>query len=196
VFARRSRRAAACWYPAVSPQGNEILSAPLLAWSEQLAIGQAVMDDTHREFVEQLNRVGEAADGAVLAALDDFIAHTQAHFGQEEAWMDAIEFPPRGCHRGEHDKVLETVREVRRRVEAGDFKLGRTLAEALAEWFPQHALSMDAILAMYMGQIGYIPGGDNAEVVAAAALAANAPDCAAGGDLCGHPDNKTDARET
>ncbi len=133
------------------------MNQPLLAWSDQLAIGQSIMDDTHREFVDQLNRVGEAADAAVLAALDDFIGHTEAHFGQEERWMDAIEFPPRGCHRGEHEKVLETVREVRRRVAEGDVRLGRTLAEALAEWFPQHALSMDAILAMYMTEIGYQP---------------------------------------
>ena len=133
------------------------MNEPVLAWSDQLAIGQSVMDDTHREFVAQLNRVGEAADDGVLAALDDFIAHSEAHFGQEERWMDAIEFPPRGCHRGEHEKVLETVREVRKRVEAGDYRLGRTLAEALAEWFPQHALSMDAVLAMYMTEIGYRP---------------------------------------
>ena len=130
------------------------MTEPVLAWSEQLAIGQTTMDETHREFVEQLNRVGAAADAAVLPALDDFIEHTKAHFGQEERWMDAIEFPPRGCHLGEHEKVLETVREVRKRVEAGDVQLARTLAEALAEWFPQHATSMDAILAMYMTQIG------------------------------------------
>jgi len=115
------------------------------------------MDDTHREFVAQLNRVGEAADDGVLAALDDFIAHTEAHFSQEEQWMDAIEFPPRGCHRGEHEKIMETVRAVRTRVAAGDARLGRTLAEALAEWFPQHATSMDAILALYMTEIGYRP---------------------------------------
>ncbi len=115
------------------------------------------MDNTHREFVEQLNRVGVAPDAGVLAALDDFIAHTEAHFSQEEQWMDAIEFPPRGCHRGEHDKVLETVREVRKRVATGDVQIARTLAAALAEWFPQHALSMDAILAMHMTEIGYAP---------------------------------------
>jgi len=133
------------------------LGEPVLAWSEQLAIGHATMDDTHREFVEQLNRVGDAPDEGVLAALDDFIAHTEAHFGQEEQWMDAIEFPPRGCHRGEHEKVLETVREVRKRVADGNVQLARTLAEALAEWFPQHATSMDAILGLYMTQTGYAP---------------------------------------
>ena len=133
------------------------MNEPVLAWSDQLAIGQSVMDDTHREFVAQLNRVGEAADDGVLTALDDFIAHTEVHFSQEEQWMDAIEFPPRGCHRGEHEKIMETVRAVRTRVAAGDARLGRTLAEALAEWFPQHATSMDAILALYMTEIGYRP---------------------------------------
>jgi hemerythrin-like metal-binding protein len=136
---------------------SNALDQPTLLWSQELALGQSVMDDTHREFVDQLNRVGAAGPSGLLAALDDFIVHTESHFGQEERWMDAIEFPPRGCHRGEHAKVLETVREVRRRVAEGDVRLGRTLAEALAEWFPQHATSMDAILAMYMTQIGYQP---------------------------------------
>jgi len=115
------------------------------------------MDDTHREFVEQLNRVGVAGDAGVLTALDAFIAHTEAHFGQEEQWMEALQFAPLGCHRGEHEKILETAREVRKRVAAGDVRLGRSLAEALAEWFPQHAASMDAVLALYMTETGYQP---------------------------------------
>jgi hypothetical protein len=42
------------------------------------------------------------------------------------------------------------VREVRTRVASGEAQYGRTLAEALAEWFPVHASSMDAVLALYM----------------------------------------------
>lgn len=133
------------------------MNQPLLVWSEELVLGQPVMDDTHREFVEQLNRVGVAEEAGLLVALDDFIAHTEAHFGQEEKWMESINFPPLGCHRGEHAKVLETAREVRNRVMAGDMRLGRMLAEALAEWFPQHAASMDAVLALSMEQTGYRP---------------------------------------
>jgi hemerythrin len=133
------------------------VNQPVLVWSEQLALGQHIMDDTHREFVEQLNRVGAAGEAGLLAALDGFIAHTEAHFGQEERWMESIAFPPMHCHQGEHAKVLETAREVRNRVAAGDMRLGRMLAEALAEWFPQHAASMDAMLAMYMKQTGFQP---------------------------------------
>lgn len=63
------------------------MNEPLLAWTDELALGQATMDDTHREFVAQLNR----------------------------------------------------------------------MAAALAEWFPQHAASMDAVLALYMTEIGFAP---------------------------------------
>ena len=70
------------------------MSQPVLAWLEQLDIGQSIMDDTRREFVAQLNRVGAAADAGVPAALDDFIAHRETHFGQEERGMGSINFPP------------------------------------------------------------------------------------------------------
>jgi hemerythrin-like metal-binding protein len=165
------------------------VNKPLLEWSEALALDQQTMDDTHREFVELLNRVAALPEQELLAGLDEFIKHTEEHFGQEERWMQEFAFPPAHCHQGEHANVLEVIREVRKRVADGQVQLGKTLTDALAEWFPQHAGSMDAILALYMKQIGYMPGGDNtaAIAVAAAANAAQAaPGCAPGADACGH----------
>ncbi len=165
------------------------MNKPLLEWSEALALDQQTMDDTHREFVELLNRVAALPDNELLAGLDDFIKHTEEHFGQEERWMQEFAFPPAHCHQGEHANVLEVIREVRKRVADGQVQLGKTLTDALAEWFPQHAGSMDAILALYMKQIGYVPGADNsaAIAVAAAANAAQAaPGCSPGADACGH----------
>ena len=129
-----------------------------LEWSDALALGNATMDDTHREFVALLNAVAAAADADLLARLDDFVAHTERHFGEEERWMEATNFPPRGCHQGEHQNVLEIAREVRNRVAAGDVEYARKLADALAEWFPVHATTMDAMLAEFMKQLGYEPG--------------------------------------
>ena len=161
------------------------LNAPLLEWSDGLVLGEATMDETHREFVDLLNRVVAAPESELLAGLDEFITHTEAHFGQEERWMQEFAFPPLHCHQGEHSNVLEIMREVRKRVAAGETHLGRTLAEAIAEWFPQHAGSMDAVLSLYMKQIGYLPGGDNA-VVLATITPSDAPACAPGADACGH----------
>ncbi len=122
----------------------------LLEWSAALELNAPAMDDTHREFVALLNALDEAADGDMPARMDAFIAHTEQHFAMEEQWMTETAFPPYGCHKGEHDNILEVVREVRKRIAAGELHYGTTLATALAEWFPQHAQSMDAVLALYL----------------------------------------------
>jgi len=127
----------------------------LLEWSDALRLEHAAMDDTHREFVELLNRVGAASGDDLLACLDEFIAHTEAHFGQEERWMEAMQFPPLACHRSEHEGVLEIMREVRKRIAGGEARYGEVLANAIVEWFPQHAQSMDAVLALYIRQTGF-----------------------------------------
>jgi hemerythrin-like metal-binding protein len=127
----------------------------LLEWSDALHLGQPVMDETHREFVELLNRFGGAGEVDMLARLDNFIAHTEAHFSQEEAWMEHMQFPPLGCHRTEHQGVLEIMREVRKRIAGGESHYGPVLAKAIAEWFPLHAQSMDAVLSLYIRQTGF-----------------------------------------
>ena len=130
---------------------------PVIEWSPTFELDQPLMDDTHREFVDCLNRLAAAPPGELLARLDEFIAHTEAHFAQEDRWMEEIDFPPIGCHMGEHANVLEVAREVRRRVAGGEPQFARTLAEAMAEWFPNHAQTMDAMLAHYIREKGYQP---------------------------------------
>jgi hemerythrin-like metal-binding protein len=126
-----------------------------LEWSDALHLGQPVMDATHQEFVELLNRFGAAEEADRLARLDEFIAHTEAHFRQEEACMEAMQFPPLACHRTEHEGVLEVMREVRKRIAGGESHYGAVLAKAIAEWFPLHAQSMDTVLALFIRQAGF-----------------------------------------
>jgi len=71
--------------------------------------------------------------------------------------MAATRFPPLGCHKTEHDGILDVVREVRSRVAAGELHYGPALAAALAEWFPLHAQGMDAMLALYLREAGFDP---------------------------------------
>ncbi len=104
----------------------------VIQWSAELELQSAVMDDTHREFVALLNAMDDAAEGGVLASVDAFLAHTERHFAQEEQWMTATDFPPLGCHKTEHDGILDVVREVRQRVADGELHYGPTLAAALA----------------------------------------------------------------
>jgi hemerythrin-like metal-binding protein len=132
---------------------------PALAWSDALSLHQPQMDDTHQDFVALLGAVEAAVNAPrdeLLAHLDRFIAHTEAHFGQEDAWMAAIGFQPGNCHARQHVEVLELMREVRRRAaDEGQVELVGRLVPALAEWFVPHAQAMDGGLALVMAETGF-----------------------------------------
>ncbi|MBL8437774.1 MAG: bacteriohemerythrin [Zoogloeaceae bacterium] len=126
---------------------------PTLEWSDELVLGLAPMDATHEEFVSSYQALAGASPEDFLARMDDFVAHCDAHFDQENRWMEAVSFP--GCHRAEHDRVLEVLRDVRRHVAGGDAFLGRRLVEELPAWFENHANGMDAALVFHLDSIGY-----------------------------------------
>ncbi len=126
---------------------------PSLQWTETLENGLARMDDTHREFVDLYNAVAEASEEGFLAAYDAFVAHTEAHFAQENRWMEAVDFP--GCHRAEHERVLVVLHDIRKRVASGDVFFAKRLVQELPAWFDNHTNGMDAALAFHLNSVGY-----------------------------------------
>ncbi len=69
--------------------------------------------------------------------------------------MLATGFTADNCHASHHAMILETMRAVEAHYEGGDLEIIGRLAEALAEWFPGHAASMDAGLAQHMKKVGF-----------------------------------------
>lgn len=128
---------------------------PLMPWLPQYELGCAPMDETHKEFVDWINRLAEVPAEAFLPAFDDFVVHTIAHFEQEDVWMEGSRFPPIHCHKDEHQRVLATLRSIRRFVEKGDVAIGRRAVEELVSWFASHAATMDTALSVHMRNVGY-----------------------------------------
>ncbi len=128
---------------------------PTLPWSDALELGLAVMDDTHREFVDLLAQAESAPDDALPAAWDALVAHTADHFGREDVWMRDTRFSTSNCHTVQHGVVLQVLREGAARAATGDLAPARQMIRELAVWFPQHAQSMDAALALHLRGIGY-----------------------------------------
>lgn len=130
---------------------------PTLIWSDELALGVTAMDTTHQEFVDLLADV-EAADGAALIARwQALVEHTQVHFDNEDRWMLATRFAAGNCHTTHHKMVLDVLRQGLAMGQAGDLAPIRQMARELAVWFPQHADSMDAALAMHLQRVGFDP---------------------------------------
>lgn len=128
-----------------------------LEWSDALALDLDLMDDTHREFVELLAVVDAADDAQILAAWQALVEHTDHHFGQEDAWMASTLFASGNCHSMQHRVVLQVMREGTARAQQGDLQVLRVMASELALWFPQHAQSMDAALALHLRRVGFDP---------------------------------------
>ena len=128
-----------------------------LLWSDALALDLPAMDDTHREFVALLGTASDAADDALLEAWAALIAHTDGHFAQEDQWMSQTGFSSGNCHATQHQVVLSVLREGLALGRAGELGAVRRLAHELAVWFPQHAQSMDAALALHLRSVGFDP---------------------------------------
>ncbi|WP_341889944.1 hemerythrin domain-containing protein [Variovorax sp. YR752] len=130
---------------------------PALEWSEALSLDLPLMDDTHREFVDLLAAFDSADDSARLDAWRALIDHTQVHFDQEDRWMRETRFAAGNCHSVQHKVVLQVMREGLKRAEAGEPEILSMMSGELAMWFPQHAQSMDAGLALHLRRVGHDP---------------------------------------
>lgn len=126
-----------------------------LNWAPTLETGDARMDETHEEFVDMLNQLLATPPSEQLPLYRRFVEHTVEHFAQEERWMLATGFTADNCHASHHATILETLHAVIPHYENEDPDIITRLAEALVEWFPQHAASMDAGLAQHLKDVGF-----------------------------------------
>lgn len=120
-----------------------------LIWNPALELGERLMDDTHREFVELVNGMLSADDLVLGDRLQEFREHAERHFGEEDRQMQAG-YSSGECHIEEHRAVLTSVLQVQVLVKEGDYAIGRRLAMELARWFPVHTEEMDRGLAIWL----------------------------------------------
>jgi hemerythrin-like metal-binding protein len=105
--------------------------------------------------VELLAAVEAASDDAVIAAWQQLVEHTEAHFSREDRWMVETRFSAGNCHSMQHSVVLQVMQQGAEHGLEGDLAMVRQMASELAVWFPQHAHSMDAALAAHLQRVGY-----------------------------------------
>lgn len=119
------------------------------------------MNETHREELALINALGglirqaEAGEpdvAAIDAALDEWVSHTEAHFGRENELMEKYGFPPYPVHAQEHATVLEEIHRLQ--AQWHDDRELQPLVDFLFErwpqWFLMHVNSMDTITAQFL----------------------------------------------
>ncbi|MFN7445769.1 MAG: hemerythrin domain-containing protein [Curvibacter sp.] len=152
-------------------------AASTLAWSVSLMLGDARTDHTHEEFVDLINATTAAPPEQKLEVYRQLLKHTVEHFAMEERWMRACGIAEDFCHFGQHASVLQVMKEVERRAFNGEPEYIGSMIEALVEWFPGHADTMDAGLVAYLQEKGFDTGSESFRAGAPVLAGADEPSC-------------------
>lgn len=119
-------------------------------WSNALWLDFEPLDALSRELMERLACAQRADDGALVQAWAALVAHTAAHFGQEDTWMRDTGHSQLEAHALEHRVVLNLLREGLLLAQGGELAPVRQMARELAAWFSRHSQSFDAALALHL----------------------------------------------
>lgn len=118
-------------------------ASPAIKWTPLMNVGIDWVDDHHRQMVDLLNRLSRAVgDGDGAAGTDllrQFIALTQAHFAEEERYLEARGAVP-GPHRTDHARMLAELGELMAAEEARPHIL---VDHYLRFWVMEHILGID-----------------------------------------------------
>ncbi|HFB2048580.1 MAG: hemerythrin family protein [Hyphomicrobiaceae bacterium] len=125
-----------------------------LTWTDdQMALGNAEIDQAHRELVDLINIVAEANKETFPKAFTCLVSHTREHFEFEQKLMDRNKDPKRQEHKRQHTKLIGELLALEHRVKRGQYKLARSfVTERLPEWLYLHTTTMDSMLVTHLNQ--------------------------------------------
>lgn len=128
----------------------------LLQWEDRYSVGVAAVDHEHRELIELINRLYDeaAARGskeAVINFFGDLFKAISSHFALEERLMRARGYDQLIQHKGDHERLLDELRDLMEDFEDGDRIDEKLLAQRLDAWFSRHFETHDARLHNVLG---------------------------------------------
>jgi hemerythrin len=123
-----------------------------IAWTPDLATGNAEIDHDHQELFVLLERLRlDARTGLVnqetQTIIDALRDYTENHFAREEAFMRAIRYPDYATHKAEHERFVSEICALQSRVARGARTLSLSIEHVLSDWLRRHVLVLDMALA-------------------------------------------------
>jgi hemerythrin-like metal-binding protein len=128
----------------------------LIQWKAEFSVGIPAVDHEHREMIalindlhDELGRTGRSHD-AVADFLGEINLRIGAHFALEEKEMRERHYDQLAQHKADHERLLDSIRDLMDRFEDDQGFDERALAQQLDEWFSAHFRSHDARLHRHL----------------------------------------------
>ena len=124
-------------------------SALHLVWQEGYECGDPTIDTEHRELFLLANKLIDASlpkqakPAAVRTALEEFIAHVQRHFADEEAILARLHYDSLDEHRRAHAGLIRRALAMVAQLDAGESSLGAIVEFLAQDVVARHILLVD-----------------------------------------------------
>lgn len=124
---------------------------------EDLGVGHETIDLEHRVQVGLVDAIAEAVEqgrgetfvSGLVEKLHDF---TNTHFLSEQLLMRLHSFPGYEAHVREHDRLIEQLGELRRKIESGETAPTLETLATLRRWLLGHIRTDDVVLGEYLAR--------------------------------------------
>jgi hemerythrin len=139
------------------PEKETIMA--LFEWNDSLSVKVHEMDEQHKKLIGLINSLNEAmAKGkgadALKKVLEDMINYTVEHFGNEEKYMAAFNYPGTFMQKQEHKKFIDKTRELQKGLAEGKLMLSMETMNFLKDWLQKHIMGMDKQYSKYFNDNG------------------------------------------
>lgn len=128
-----------------------------LTWSSKLEVGIAKIDDQHRQLIDIANRVVEAVRERLGSlGVDEIVKelrdYTVVHFREEEEYMEQVQYPERGAHHVEHERLKQQVKHWQHDLFIQEKVTVDEVLEFMRGWLLDHILHSDVAFKDWMAE--------------------------------------------
>lgn len=127
-----------------------------IEWKPEYSVGDSAIDHEHRELVDLVNTAAATlldgrSDLDTDRAFGDLFRAISAHFALEEQQMRQAGYDQIAPHKGDHERLLDALRDIMDADRGDPEATAGRLTEALEAWFTEHFRSHDARLHRRLG---------------------------------------------
>ena len=127
----------------------------LLTWDESYSVGVPVLDQQHKGLIDIINRLEISGTDSeqVSQVFRDLDRYVNEHFRQEEAMMEAANYPELSEHRMEHEAFRDWLQAVDRIYHNGGTSsayIAESVTSFLKNWLVSHIMTTDKAYKPYI----------------------------------------------
>lgn len=129
-----------------------------LSWTHEMSTGIDEQDEQHQRLIALINRLNDTVSdgkdaeilGSVLAELADYAVY---HFGYEEQLMRRYDYPDAAAHKMEHQRFIEWVVDIRKKLSQGDAVVSTQIINFLRLWVTGHIMKTDKKMGIALSKL-------------------------------------------